>query len=222
MAEILINCPFCGAALQAQDNWKGLELECPSCKQPFIAGQQVQPQIIEQVRAKMQAEANAKAQKEAMQRAKAEEMERAKIQAEAHARAQMQQQMQQQMFAKAGMQNFGNNTNRQNGGWKILFWLFVIAALTCFSMGTYSTVKASKAYASSYAAKPSSNYEGSVTIGESGYACAKNTMTLVENTAATHRMIQKNAIASIFFIWGGVSLFGALLTVLYAKRYSEE
>ena len=218
MAEILINCPFCGAALQAQDNWKGLELECPSCKQPFIAGQQVQPQIIEQVRAKMQAEANAKAQKEAMQRAKAEEMERAKIQAEAHARAQMQQ----QMFAKAGMQNFGNNTNRQNGSWKILFWLFVIAALTCFSMGTYSTVKASKAYASSYAAKPSSNYEGSVTIGESGYACAKNTMTLVENTAATHRMIQKNAIASIFFIWGGVSLFGALLTVLYAKRYSEE
>ncbi|MBR2632017.1 MAG: hypothetical protein IKD29_01115 [Lentisphaeria bacterium] len=218
MAEILINCPFCGAALQAQDNWKGLELECPSCKQPFIAGQQVQPQIIEQVRAKMQAEANAKAQKEAMQRAKAEEMERAKIQAEAHARAQMQQ----QMFAKAGMQNFGNNTNRQNGSWKILFWLFVIAALTCFSMGTYSTVKASKAYASSYAAKPSSNYEGSVTIGESGYACAKNTITLVENTAATHRMIQKNAIASIFFIWGGVSLFGALLTVLYAKRYSEE
>ena len=218
MAEILINCPFCGAALQAQDNWKGLELECPSCKQPFIAGQQVQPQIIEQVRAKMQAEANAKAQKEAMQRAKAEEMERAKIQAEAHARAQMQQ----QMFAKAGMQNFGNNTNRQNGSWKILFWLFVIAALTCFSMGTYSTVKASKAYASSYAAKPSSNYEGSVTIGESGYACAKNTITLVENTAATHRMIQKNAIASIFFIWGGVSLFGALLTVLYAKKYSEE
>lgn len=218
MAEILINCPFCGAALQAQDNWKGLELECPSCKQPFIAGQQVQPQIIEQVRAKMQAEANAKAQKEAMQRAKAEEMERAKIQAEAHARAQMQQ----QMFAKAGMQNFGNNTNRQNGSWKILFWLFVIAALTCFSIGTYSTVKASKAYASSYAAKPSSNYEGSVTIGESGYACAKNTITLVENTAATHRMIQKNAIASIFFIWGGVSLFGALLTVLYAKRYSEE
>ena len=218
MAEILINCPFCGAALQAQDNWKGLELECPSCKQPFIAGQQVQPQIIEQVRAKMQAEANAKAQKEAMQRAKAEEMERAKIQAEAHARAQMQQ----QMFAKAGMQNFGNNTNRQNGSWKILFWLFVIAALTCFSMGTYSTVKASKADASSYAAKPSSNYEGSVTIGESGYACAKNTITLVENTAATHRMIQKNAIASIFFIWGGVSLFGALLTVLYAKRYSEE
>ena len=218
MAEILINCPFCGAALQAQDNWKGLELECPSCKQPFIAGQQVQPQIIEQVRAKMQAEANAKAQKEAMQRAKAEEMERAKIQAEAHARAQMQQ----QMFAKAGMQNFGNNTNRQNGSWKILFWLFVIAALTCFSMGTYSTVKATKAYASSYAAKPSSNYEGSVTIGESGYACAKNTITLVENTAATHRMIQKNAIASIFFIWGGVSLFGALLTVLYAKRYSEE
>lgn len=218
MAEILINCPFCGAALQAQDNWKGLELECPSCKQPFIAGQQVQPQIIEQVRAKMQAEANAKAQKEAMQRAKAEEMERAKIQAEAHARAQMQQ----QMFAKAGMQNFGNNTNRQNGSWKILFWLFIIAALTCFSMGTYSTVKASKAYASSYAAKPSSNYEGSVTIGESGYACAKNTITLVENTAATHRMIQKNAIASIFFIWGGVSLFGALLTVLYAKRYSEE
>ena len=218
MAEILINCPFCGAALQAQDNWKGLELECPSCKQPFIAGQQVQPQIIEQVRAKMQAEANAKAQKEAMQRAKAEEMERAKIQAEAHARAQMQQ----QMFAKAGMQNLGNNTNRQNGSWKILFWLFVIAALTCFSMGTYSTVKASKAYASSYAAKPSSNYEGSVTIGESGYACAKNTITLVENTAATHRMIQKNAIASIFFIWGGVSLFGALLTVLYAKRYSEE
>ena len=218
MAEILINCPFCGAALQAQDNWKGLELECPSCKQPFIAGQQVQPQIIEQVRAKMQAEANAKAQKEAMQRAKAEEMERAKIQAEAHARAQMQQ----QMFAKAGMQNFGNNTNRQNGSWKILFWLFVIAALTCFSMGTYSTVKASKAYASSYAAKPSSNYEGSVTIGESGYACAKNTITLVENTAATHRMIQKNAIASIFFIWGGVSLFGALLTVLYTKKYSEE
>ena len=218
MAEILINCPFCGAALQAQDNWKGLELECPSCKQPFIAGQQVQPQIIEQVRAKMQAEANAKAQKEAMQRAKAEEMERAKIQAEAHARAQMQQ----QMFAKAGMQNFGNNTNRQNGSWKILFWLFVIAALICFSIGTYSTVKASKAYASSYAAKPSSNYEGSVTIGESGYACAKNTITLVENTAATHRMIQKNAIASIFFIWGGVSLFGALLTVLYAKRYSEE
>ncbi|MBE6387008.1 MAG: hypothetical protein E7045_02925 [Lentisphaerae bacterium] len=218
MAEILINCPFCGAALQAQDNWEGLELECPSCKQPFIAGQQVQPQIIEQVRAKMQAEANAKAQKEAMQRAKAEEMERAKIQAEAHARAQMQQ----QMFAKAGMQNLGNNTNRHNGSWKILFWLFVIAALTCFSMGTYSTVKASKAYASSYAAKPSSNYEGSVTIGESGYACAKNTITLVENTAATHRMIQKNAIASIFFIWGGVSLFGALLTVLYAKRYSEE
>ncbi|MBO4649369.1 MAG: hypothetical protein J5806_14570 [Lentisphaeria bacterium] len=35
MAEFTTTCPYCNAKLQAQDEWIGMEVECPSCKRVF-------------------------------------------------------------------------------------------------------------------------------------------------------------------------------------------
>ena len=35
MAEFEAKCPHCGAELKMQDEWVGLEAECPNCKQHF-------------------------------------------------------------------------------------------------------------------------------------------------------------------------------------------
>ena len=35
MAEFITKCPHCNAELQAQDEWIGMEVECPQCKKTF-------------------------------------------------------------------------------------------------------------------------------------------------------------------------------------------
>jgi len=36
MAEFITKCPHCSAELQAQDEWIGMEVECPECQKTFI------------------------------------------------------------------------------------------------------------------------------------------------------------------------------------------
>ena len=36
MAEFITKCPHCNAELQAQDEWIGMEVECPLCKMKFV------------------------------------------------------------------------------------------------------------------------------------------------------------------------------------------
>ena len=36
MAEFITKCPHCNAELQAQDEWNGMEVECPMCKNNFM------------------------------------------------------------------------------------------------------------------------------------------------------------------------------------------
>ena len=36
MAEFITKCPHCNAELQAQDEWIGMEVECPECQKTFI------------------------------------------------------------------------------------------------------------------------------------------------------------------------------------------
>ena len=35
MAEFITKCPHCGGELQVQDEWIGMDLECPLCKKHF-------------------------------------------------------------------------------------------------------------------------------------------------------------------------------------------
>ena len=35
MAEFITKCPHCNAELQAQDEWNGMEVECPLCHKMF-------------------------------------------------------------------------------------------------------------------------------------------------------------------------------------------
>ena len=36
MAEFITKCPHCNAELQVQDEWIGMEVECPQCKKMFV------------------------------------------------------------------------------------------------------------------------------------------------------------------------------------------
>ena len=36
MAEFITKCPHCNNNLQVQDEWIGMELECPQCRQKFV------------------------------------------------------------------------------------------------------------------------------------------------------------------------------------------
>ena len=36
MAAFIMNCPYCGMALQVQQDWIGMEMKCPSCNQSFV------------------------------------------------------------------------------------------------------------------------------------------------------------------------------------------
>ncbi len=44
MAEFEAKCPHCGAELKMQDEWVGLEAECPNCKQHFTIAPPPEPQ----------------------------------------------------------------------------------------------------------------------------------------------------------------------------------
>ena len=35
MAEFIKKCPHCNAELQVQDEWIGMEIECPRCEEKF-------------------------------------------------------------------------------------------------------------------------------------------------------------------------------------------
>ena len=36
MAEFITKCPHCNAELQVQNEWIGMEVECPQCKKMFV------------------------------------------------------------------------------------------------------------------------------------------------------------------------------------------
>ena len=40
MAAFLLTCPHCGAELEVQDEWRGMEVTCPNCQNPFVIPQQ--------------------------------------------------------------------------------------------------------------------------------------------------------------------------------------
>lgn len=43
MAEFTTKCPHCNTELVAEEDWIGMEVECPSCQQSFTVAKEFHP-----------------------------------------------------------------------------------------------------------------------------------------------------------------------------------